>query len=47
VLRALEIGPEKVLAGLAKKTDKSVQVYSVGEPGALDGIPEFLSAGDT
>lgn len=42
VTHALEIGPGRVLAGLAKKIDKRLQVLSVNGADALDKIPEFL-----
>jgi len=44
VSRALEIGPGKVLAGLAKRIDKRVAVLSVGDAEALAKVAEFLSA---
>jgi len=42
VTHALEIGPGKVLAGLAKRIDKRVAVLSVADPDAIAKIPEFL-----
>jgi [acyl-carrier-protein] S-malonyltransferase len=42
VTRALEIGPGKVLAGLAKRIDKRVSVLSVSDPEALAKVAEFL-----
>ena len=42
VTHALEIGPGKVLAGLAKRIDKRVQVLSVGDAESIAKIPEFL-----
>ncbi len=45
VTRALEIGPGKVLAGLAKRIDKRVSVLPVGDAEAIGKVAEFL-AGD-
>jgi [acyl-carrier-protein] S-malonyltransferase len=42
VSHALEIGPGKVLAGLAKRIDKRIQVLSVGEPEAIAKLPGFF-----
>jgi len=42
VTHALEIGPGKVLAGLAKRIDKRVAVLSVSDADAIAKIPEFL-----
>ena len=42
VTRALEIGPGKVLAGLAKRTSKDVSVLSVSDLSALDRVAGFL-----
>ena len=44
VTRALEIGPGKVLAGLAKRIDKRVSVLSVGDAESVAKVAEFLSA---
>ena len=41
--RALEIGPGKVLAGLAKRTAKEIRVLSVGDAAALDQVAPFLA----
>lgn len=42
VTHALEIGPGKVLAGLAKRIDKRVAVLSVSDADGIAKIPEFL-----
>jgi [acyl-carrier-protein] S-malonyltransferase len=42
VSAALEIGPGKVLAGLAKRIDKRVSVLSVGDPDGIAKISDFL-----
>jgi [acyl-carrier-protein] S-malonyltransferase len=42
ITHALEIGPGKVLAGLAKRIDKRVGVLSVGDAQSIAKIPEFL-----
>jgi [acyl-carrier-protein] S-malonyltransferase len=42
VTRALEIGPGKVLAGLAKRIDKRVSVLSVGDSEGVAKVIEFL-----
>ncbi len=44
VTHALEIGPGKVLAGLAKRSAKEIQVLSVSSAAALDGVAAFLSS---
>lgn len=44
VTRALEIGPGKVLAGLAKRIDKRVSVLSAGDVESVAKVAEFLSA---
>ncbi len=41
---ALELGPGSVLAGLAKKTDKRLNVLSVGNVASIGAIPEFLAS---
>jgi [acyl-carrier-protein] S-malonyltransferase len=43
VTHALEIGPGKVLAGLAKRCAKEIKVLSVGDAAALDGVAAFLA----
>jgi len=42
VTHALEIGPGKVLAGLAKRIDKRISVLSVNDAESIAKIPEFL-----
>jgi [acyl-carrier-protein] S-malonyltransferase len=42
VTHALEIGPGKVLAGLAKRIDKRVAVLSVSDLDSIAKIPEFM-----
>jgi [acyl-carrier-protein] S-malonyltransferase len=42
VTHALEIGPGKVLAGLAKRIDKRISVLSVGDADSIAKIPEFF-----
>jgi [acyl-carrier-protein] S-malonyltransferase len=42
VTHALEIGPGKVLAGLAKRIDKRISVLSVGDADSIAQIPTFL-----
>jgi [acyl-carrier-protein] S-malonyltransferase len=42
VTHALEIGPRKVLAGLAKRIDKRVAVLSVSDAEGIAKIAEFL-----
>lgn len=44
VVRALEIGPGKVLAGLVKRIDKRITVVSVSDPESLHKLPELLGA---
>lgn len=43
VTHALEIGPGKVLQGLAKKIDKNLKVYGVSDLASLDGVEAFLA----
>ncbi len=43
VTRALEIGPGKVLANMAKRIDKRVSVLSVGDTESLAKVAEFLA----
>jgi len=43
VTHALEVGPGKVLAGLAKRIDKRVAVLSVGDSESLGKIAAFLT----
>jgi [acyl-carrier-protein] S-malonyltransferase len=43
VTRALEIGPGKVLANMAKRIDKRVSVLSVGDPESVAKVAEFLN----
>lgn len=42
VTHALEIGPGRVLAGLARRIDKDLEVLSVGSSDAIGKIPGFL-----
>jgi len=42
VTRALEIGPGKVLANMAKRIDKRISVQSVGDPESIGKVREFL-----
>jgi [acyl-carrier-protein] S-malonyltransferase len=42
VTRALEIGPGKVLSGLAKRIDKRVSVLSVGDAESVAKVRDFL-----
>lgn len=44
VTHALEIGPGKVLAGLAKRCAKEIKVLSVQDAAALDGVAAFLAS---
>ncbi|MDF3068296.1 MAG: Malonyl CoA-acyl carrier protein transacylase [Polyangiaceae bacterium] len=44
VTRALEIGPGKVLAGLAKRIDKRISVLSVGDAESVAKVAEFLAS---
>ena len=44
VTRALEIGPGKVLANMAKRIDKRVSVLSVGDAESVAKVAEFLGA---
>jgi [acyl-carrier-protein] S-malonyltransferase len=44
VTRALEIGPGKILANMAKRIDKRISVLSVGDSETVGKVREFLSA---
>jgi [acyl-carrier-protein] S-malonyltransferase len=44
VSHALEIGPGKVLAGLAKRIDKRVNVLSVGDSEGIAKVADFLAS---
>lgn len=44
VTHALEIGPGKVLAGLCKRTDKSLKVLSIGDAEGIAKVEEFLAS---
>ena len=43
VTRALEIGPGKILANMAKRIDKRVAVLSAGDPESVAKVGEFLA----
>ena len=43
VVRALEIGPGTVLAGLVKRTDKRISVHSVNSPEGIEKARGFLN----
>jgi [acyl-carrier-protein] S-malonyltransferase len=43
VTHALEIGPGKVLAGLAKRITKDLKVLSVGDVASLDEVARFVA----
>jgi [acyl-carrier-protein] S-malonyltransferase len=43
VTRALEIGPGKVLANMAKRIDKRISVLSVGDPESVGKVAGFLA----
>jgi [acyl-carrier-protein] S-malonyltransferase len=48
VTHAVEIGPGKVLAGLAKRIAKDLKVLSVCDLASIEQVPGFLdSAGAT
>lgn len=42
VVKALEIGPGKTLAGLVKRIAKELKVHSVNDPATLEGVQTFL-----
>jgi len=44
VTHALEIGPGKVLAGLARRCAKEIKVLNVGDAASLDRVRAFLSS---
>jgi [acyl-carrier-protein] S-malonyltransferase len=44
ITHALELGPGQVLAGLAKKTDKSLKVLSVQDAAGIQLVSEFLAS---
>jgi [acyl-carrier-protein] S-malonyltransferase len=44
VMRAIEIGPSKVLMGLARRIDRNFKVLNVEDPGSLAKTLEALSA---
>lgn len=43
VTHALEIGPGRVLSGLARRIDKDLEVLSVGGLEAIEKVPSFLA----
>jgi [acyl-carrier-protein] S-malonyltransferase len=45
VTHALELGPGKVLQGLARRIDKRLQVLSVSDPDGLEQVGPFLAQG--
>jgi [acyl-carrier-protein] S-malonyltransferase len=44
VTRALEIGPGKVLANMAKRIDKRISVLSVGNTESVAKVADFLAS---
>jgi [acyl-carrier-protein] S-malonyltransferase len=44
VVKALEIGPGKILANMAKRIDKRIAVLSVGDSEAVAKVAEFLAS---
>jgi [acyl-carrier-protein] S-malonyltransferase len=42
VTHALEFGPGRVLAGLVKRIDRSLEVLSVNSAESIDKIGDFL-----
>jgi malonyl CoA-acyl carrier protein transacylase len=44
VVKALEIGPGKILANMTKRIDKRISVLSVGDPESVAKVAEFLAA---
>jgi [acyl-carrier-protein] S-malonyltransferase len=44
VTRALEIGPGKILANMAKRIDKRLSVLSVGDSESVGKVAEFLKS---
>ncbi len=43
VTHALEIGPGKVLAGLAKRISKDLKVHNVSDMASIEGARAFLN----
>jgi [acyl-carrier-protein] S-malonyltransferase len=43
VVKALEIGPGNVLAGLVHRTDKRISVHGVNSPEGIEKVREFLN----
>ncbi len=43
VVRALEIGPGNVLAGLVQRTDKRIAVHGVNSPAGITKVAQFLN----
>ena len=46
VTRMVEVGPGKVLSGLAKRIDKTIETVHVEDPASLERALAVLTAGD-